>query len=42
MASGAHLDVLPPAGTLLRARLEEVEQRLQEAREAVDSPGNYG
>jgi hypothetical protein len=43
MASGAHLDVpLPPAGTLLRARLEKVEQRLQEARETWDSPGNCG
>ncbi|XP_031197358.1 synaptonemal complex central element protein 1-like [Mastomys coucha] len=28
--------------TLLQARLEEVEQRVQEAREAQDSPGNHG
>ncbi|GAB1293686.1 Synaptonemal complex central element protein 1-like [Apodemus speciosus] len=28
--------------TLLRARLKEVEQRLQEAREAQDSPGDCG
>lgn len=43
MVSRAHLDVPPlPAGTVLQARLKEVEQRLQEAREAQDSPGNCG
>lgn len=43
MTSEAHLDVLPPpAGTLLQDRLKEVEQKLQEAREAQDSPENCG
>uniref|UniRef100_A0A8C6HLW2 Synaptonemal complex central element protein 1 like n=1 Tax=Mus spicilegus TaxID=10103 RepID=A0A8C6HLW2_MUSSI len=35
-------DQLLAERTLLRARLEKVEQRLQEARETSDSPGNCG
>nr|AAX18325.1 meiosis related protein [Mus musculus] len=35
-------DQLLAERTLLRARLEKVEQRLQEARETWDSPGNCG